>query len=397
VGLHGHAARRGIPQQPLAGKQGILDTMKDDILGKAFRGKRVLVTGDTGFKGSWLCVFLVHLGASVTGLSLPPKSKRENYSRAGLSKAIRHFDADINDFDAVQKVMATTKPCMVFHCAAQALVLESYRSPRETFRTNVLGTLNVLEAARLCSAVKAIVNVTSDKCYDNQEWIHGYRESDPLGGKDPYSASKAASEIVSAAYRHSYFCKKDAASLATARAGNVIGGGDWAANRIVPDCVRALTAGKLIVLRNPGAVRPWQHVLEPLRGYLMLMQKLYAEGNAWSGAWNFGPLQANVQAVEKLAQKAVLAWGNGTIKKEKSKSAAHEAGLLNLDISKALNYLGWRPALTFDETVYWTIEEYRNLRRKDKTLEVMQLEIRRYLEKAARNADAGDDFTGMSL
>jgi len=245
-----------------------------------------------------------------------------------------------------------------------------------------MGTVNVLEAARLSASVKAIVNVTSDKCYDNKEWIHGYRETDHLGGKDPYSASKAASEIVSAAYRHSFFSGNHTAALATARAGNVIGGGDWAANRIVPDCVRALTAGKPIRLRNPGAIRPWQHVLEPLRGYLMLMRKLYTEGSGWSGPWNFGPLPANLQSVESLARKAVAAWGSGTVKKETSKKPRHEAGLLNLDISKSLSYLGWQPALSFDETVTWTMEEYWTLRRTDDAFTTMSDEIGRYSRKA---------------
>ena len=358
--------------------------MNRDSLKNAFQNKRILVTGDTGFKGSWLCVWLVNLGANVYGLSLPPKSKRDNFSRAGLSRRIRHFDADINNFDDIKKIVDTCKPLMIFHCAAQALVLESYASPRATFGANVMGTVNVLEAARVSASVKAIVNVTSDKCYDNREWIHGYRETDPLGGKDPYSASKAASEIVSAAYRHSFFSGNHTAALATARAGNVIGGGDWAANRIVPDCVRACMAGKPIRLRNPGAIRPWQHVFEPLRGYLMLMRNLYTEGNAWSGPWNFGPLPANLQSVESLARKAVTAWGSGSVKKEPSKKPRHEAGLLNLDISKTINILGWKPALTFEETIDWTMREYRFLGSAPRVFDAMMREIDQYNDIVAR-------------
>lgn len=356
--------------------------MTQSIFNNVFKGKRVLVTGDTGFKGSWLCVWLTVLGARVYGLSLPPKRRRDNYSRAGIAAIISHFDADINEFAAVKKVITRCKPQMIFHCAAQALVLESYKSPYSTFCTNVTGTLNVLEAARVSSGVKAIVNVTSDKCYDNQEWIHGYRETDPLGGKDPYSASKAAAEIVSAAYRHSFFSGSRSLALGTVRAGNVIGGGDWSRNRIVPDCIRALRSGKPIQLRNPHARRPWQHVLEPLCGYLLLMQRLHDEGHRWAGAWNFGPLTHNIQSVGDLARKVVEAWGHGAITTDNNHGTFHEAEMLNLDISKATNILGWHPALTFDETIAWTIDDYRNLERKNGALETMKNTIVKYSARA---------------
>jgi CDP-glucose 4,6-dehydratase len=250
----------------------------------------------------------------------------------------------------------------------------------------VVGTLNVLEAARLSSSVKAIVNVTSDKCYDNKERVRGYRETDPLGGRDPYSASKAASEIVSASYRHSFFASGNSPALATARAGNVIGGGDWAPYRIVPDCMRALLRGTTIDVRNPHATRPWQHVLEPLRGYLMLAQKLYTEGGQWSGPWNFGPLQSNSRRVQTLVDKVVFIWGSGTIKQVKNVKKPHEAGLLNLDISKAMTMLTWCPVLNFDETVSWTIEEYRRMEKSGSVLDVMTSEIQKYTDLAALTA-----------
>jgi CDP-glucose 4,6-dehydratase len=363
------------------GKQGVLDSMKKDLFNNLFHGKRVFVTGDTGFKGSWLCVWLLSLGAHVTGMALPPRSKRDNFVRGGLARKIRHLEIDVRDYDAVHKAFLSCKPQIIFHLAAQPLVIESYKTPRETLETNVLGTLNVLEAARLTSSVKAIVNVTSDKCYDNKEWVHGYRETDPLGGRDPYSASKAASEIVSAAYRYSFFASGGSGpALATARAGNVIGGGDWAPYRIVPDCIRALLSSSTIEVRNPHATRPWQHVLEPLRGYLMLAHKLYAEGEQWSGPWNFGPLQSNSRPVQTLVEKVVSVWGSGTIKQAKQNKKPHEAGLLNLDISKAMTLLQWCPVLNFNDTVSSTIEDYRRMEQASRVFDVMTLEIQKYTD-----------------
>jgi CDP-glucose 4,6-dehydratase len=364
----------------MGGKQGVLDSMKKDLFNNLFHGKRILVTGDTGFKGSWLCVWLLTLGADVTGLALPARSKRDNFVRGSFARKIRHLEIDVRDYDAVHKAFFSCKPQIIFHLAAQPLVIESYKTPRETLETNVLGTLNVLEAARLTSSVKAIVNVTSDKCYDNKEWVHGYRETDPMGGRDPYSASKAASEIVSAAYRYSFFSNPVGPALATARAGNVIGGGDWAPYRIVPDCIRALLSDSTIEVRNPHATRPWQHVLEPLRGYLMLGQKLFTEGNTWSGPWNFGPLQSNSRPVQTLVEKVVSVWGSGTIKQAKQKKKPHEAGLLNLDISKAMTLLQWCPVLNFDDTVSSTIEEYRRMEHAGRVFEVMTSEIQKFTE-----------------
>jgi CDP-glucose 4,6-dehydratase len=355
--------------------------MKKDLFDNLFRNKRVLVTGDTGFKGSWLCVWLLELGASVTGLALPARSRRDNFVRARLARKMRHVEIDVRDYSTVRKAFFSCKPQIVFHLAAQPLVIESYKTPRETLETNVAGTVNVLEAARLSSSVKAIVNVTSDKCYDNKERVHGYRETDPLGGRDPYSASKAAAEIVSASYRYSFYSNGNGPALATARAGNVIGGGDWAPYRIVPDCMRALLAGSTIEVRNPHATRPWQHVLEPLRGYLMLAQKLYAEGEQWSGPWNFGPLQSNSRRVKTLVEKVVSVWGSGTIKQAKQVKKPHEAGLLNLDISKAVSLLTWCPVLSFDDTVSWTIDEYRRMEKPGRVFDVMTGEIKNYTEK----------------
>jgi CDP-glucose 4,6-dehydratase len=255
-----------------------------------YKGKTVLVTWDTGFKGSWLSLWLGHLGARVIGYSLPPKTAGDNYNICALGEKIIHIDGDIRDYRALQDVFSKYEPDMVFHLAAQALVLDSYKDPLYTFETNTMGTVNVLEAIRHTPSVKAAIVVTSDKCYDNKEWIYGYRETDPMGGVDPYSASKGACEIVASSYIRSFFNGENTANVATVRAGNVLGGGDWCANRIVPDCIRALQDNKPITIRNPDAVRPWQHVLEPLNGYLLLGASLYASGKSYFGPWNFGPL-----------------------------------------------------------------------------------------------------------
>jgi len=294
----------------------------------------------------------------VVGLSLPPRDPLDNYVVCGLDRRIAHTDGDIRDVETVRRVMRDHEPSVVFHLAAQALVIDSYKDPLGTFQTNTLGTANVLEAIRGCPSVRAAVMVASDKCYENREWVHGYRESDPLGGRDPYSASKGASEIVTSSYIRSFFSSPRTANIASARAGNVIGGGDWAPNRIVPDCVRALRLDRPIVVRNPAAVRPWQHVLEPLHGYLKLGVLLLGSGKKYSGAWNFGPSHRNQLTVRQLVETFIRHWGSGKYRVRRT-GGPKEACLLALDISKATSILGWSPALDLETTVGFTVDEYR--------------------------------------
>jgi CDP-glucose 4,6-dehydratase len=324
-----------------------------------YEGKTVLVTGDTGFKGSWLAIWLFNLGANVIGYALPPKNKNDNFVICALDKKITHIDGDIRDYEFLLKVFSKYKPEIVFHLAAQSLVLESYKDPLYTFQTNIMGTVNLLEAIRNTPSVKVAVIATSDKCYENQEWIYGYREIDPLGGKDPYSASKGAAEIVISSYIRSFFSRDGTPNVASVRAGNVIGGGDWAENRIFPDCMRALLSGKPIVVRNPDAVRPWQHVLDPLYGYLLLGALLYTKGEEFSGPWNFGPLSKNMVSVRKLVEEVIKQWGGGEYIVMKDENAPEEAGILHLDISKAVNKLGWYPVLDFKQAIKLAIEEYK--------------------------------------
>lgn len=329
-------------------------------LASSYRGKTVLVTGDTGFKGSWLAIWLLQLGADVIGYALPPASAGDNYVTCGLAGKITHIDGDVRDHEKLAAAIARHRPDIVFHLAAQALVLESYNDPRVTFETNIMGTVNLLEAVRRAASVRAAVIVTSDKCYDNRDWVWGYRESDAMGGADPYSASKGAAELVTASLRRSFFAGAGAAAIASARAGNVIGGGDWAAHRIVPDCMRALAAGTPIAIRNPRAVRPWQHVLDALHGYLLLGVRLVDGGGAFASGWNFGPTQRTMVPVLGLVEAVIRAWGSGTIRVEDDpRPGAHEAHFLHLDISRACNELGWRPVLSLEQMIATTVEGYR--------------------------------------
>jgi len=322
-----------------------------------FAGRRVLVTGHTGFKGSWLSLWLSQLGAQVTGYALAPVGENSHFDQLGLAREIDHHVSDIRDLDAFSAVVRAAQPEIVFHLAAQALVRRSYGDPLETFTTNVTGGANVLEAVRLTPSVKALVFITSDKAYENKEWVWGYRESDELGGKDPYSASKAAAELVFRAYRESFFKKRPGFGAATTRAGNVIGGGDWSADRIIPDCIRALKKNMPIVIRNPNATRPWQFVLEPLSGYLDLALALLDRPEEFSGSWNFGPSSGVFLTVEQVAKRVVEHWGAGSIRLEVDPNAAHEATLLHLSIDKALARLKWRPTYSgvqaIDVTTRW--------------------------------------------
>lgn len=324
-----------------------------------YKNKTVLVTGDSGFKGSWLAIWLKELGAKVIGYSLPPRTKNDNFVVCGLKDKITHINADLCDYKYLQSVFNKYQPDYVFHLGAQALVLESYLNPLETYKTNIMGTANVLEAIRHTESVISAVIITTDKCYENQEWVYGYRENDRLGGKDPYSSSKAACEIVIKSYMESFFNESGTANIASARAGNVIGGGDWAENRIVPDCIRSLEKRVPIVIRNPIAVRPWQHVLEPLSGYLKLGSLLDKKGKEYSGAWNFGPSSSNMVTVKELTDEIIFQWGSGKANIENNSQQYSESNLLHLDISKARNKLKWMPRFSFKENIKYTIEGYQ--------------------------------------
>jgi len=326
-----------------------------------FSGKRVLVTGDTGFKGSWLSYWLYLLGAEVAGYALPPERENDLFNLLGLERLIHHVTGDIRHLEDLERLFREFQPEIVFHLAAQALVRLSYDQPRLTFETNVGGSVNVLEAIRANHSVRVVIFVTSDKCYRNKEWIWGYRENDELGGRDPYSASKAAAEMVFAAYHDSFFLPRQEMGFASVRAGNILGGGDWAVDRLVPDIMKALIAGKPIVLRNPQATRPWQHVLDPLAGYLLLATQLYHAPKSFNGSWNFGPTGEAIQTVLDLTEKIVAHWGSGSITVEKPQDASHEAGMLHLNCDKARRLLGWEPKWAFDKTIKETVLWYRNI------------------------------------
>jgi CDP-glucose 4,6-dehydratase len=336
----------------------------DQLFEGYYAGRRVFVTGHTGFKGSWLTQWLLLLGAEVIGYSIDVPTQPSLYESRGLSGQIQDMRGDVRQFQDLQTAMAKFAPEVVIHLAAQPLVLPSYGDPLTTFETNVMGTANVLEAARHCPSVRSVVMVTTDKCYANNEWQYGYREGDALGGHDPYSASKAAAEMVVASYRSSFFGPESApgqkTGIASVRSGNVIGGGDWATDRLVPDCMRALMEEEPIVVRNPGSVRPWQHVLEPLAGYLWLGALLAREPARYAGAWNFGPDPESAVSVEQLVSRVCQAWG-GTAQYETvvPGQALSEAGTLRLDCTKARSQLGWRPVYGVGEAVRETVTWYR--------------------------------------
>ncbi|NUM36635.1 MAG: CDP-glucose 4,6-dehydratase [Candidatus Brocadiae bacterium] len=335
-----------------------------------WHGKKVFITGHTGFKGSWLALWLQKLGANVCGYSLPEKSIPSHWNLLNLN--IRSEIADIRDSQRLEKIFREFQPEIVFHLAAQALVRASYREPVETYSTNVMGTLHVFEACRKTDSVKAIVNVTSDKCYENKEWNRGYKEEDAMGGHDPYSSSKACSEILTASYRNSYFPTqeygiKHHTLLASCRAGNVIGGGDWAEDRLIPDIMRSVAKGSLVEIRNPRAIRPWQHLLEPLSGYLLVARRLWEGKTELATGWNFGPSSIEAISVEQVVKYVKSHWDKIDYRLATSAGAPHEASILKLDCSKAHKQLGWSPvwdvAVGFEKTVRWYREfyEYGNL------------------------------------
>ena len=317
-------------------------------------GRRVLVTGHTGFKGAWLALWLSEMGAEVTGLALPAEEV-SLFNQIRAESFVRHIEGDIRDAALVDAVVAEAAPQVVFHLAAQPLVRLSYDEPRETFATNVQGTAHLLDACRRVQGLVAIVAVTSDKCYRNNEWVWPYRETDHLGGHDPYSASKAAAEIVIASYRQSFFSAPGAALLASVRAGNVIGGGDWAKDRLVPDIMRAIIAGEPVLIRSPHAIRPWQHVFEALGGYLLIAQHLALGDARFADAWNFGPAPADAKPVSWIVERMLARWGRGSFELT-GDGGRHEAGVLKLDCSKAQSELGWRPAFDLSTTIDRIIE-----------------------------------------
>ena len=321
--------------------------------------KRVFVTGHTGFKGAWLSLLLSQLGAKVYGYALAPESSDNLFVSAGVQGDVHNTIGDVCDLEALRKSLNEARPEIVIHMAAQSLVRRSYQLPVETYATNVMGTVHILEAARQNSAVQAVVVVTSDKCYENREWTWGYRESDRLGGRDPYSNSKSCAEMVTAAYRSSYFQTVSSAHIATARAGNVIGGGDWSSDRIVPDAMRAFIARSPLRIRSPSSVRPWQHVLDPLAGYLLLAERLVSEGKWVEEGWNFGPPINSEVPVSALVDAIVRCWGSGAMWEcEETEPPLHEATYLKLDCSKARDRLGWRPLIDFERAIRFTVEWY---------------------------------------
>ena len=344
----------------------------------AYRGRRVMVTGHTGFKGSWLAFLLHEIGADVLGYALPPAYADSHFEKLDLARSIRHVEGDVRDGAQLASVMSEYQPEFVFHLAAQAMVRTSYADPKTTFDTNIGGSVNLLEAVRVCASVRALVYITSDKAYENVEWLWGYRENDRLGGHDPYSASKAAAEIVFSSYARSFFAQRPELGAASARAGNVIGGGDWAVDRIVPDCVRALKAAQPVVLRNPGATRPWQHVLEPLSGYLLLGARLDAAPAEFCGAWNFGPAAGDVRTVRDVAERIVAQFGRGSIEVATMPGNQHEARLLQLNCDKACQLLGWRPRWDFETTVNATARWYREVLAGADTASVSRSQLREY-------------------
>jgi len=324
-----------------------------------WQGKRVFVTGHTGFKGGWLSLWLQHLGAKVTGYALNPHTDPSFFNVAGVAGNMNSIIADIREREKLAQAMFEANPEIVIHMAAQALVRYSYHHPVETYEVNVMGTVNLLEAVRGCDSVKSVLVVTSDKCYENKEREEGYREEEAMGGYDPYSNSKGCAELVVSAYRQSFFLEKNKVALATARAGNVIGGGDWSIDRLIPDMVRAFSASKRVVIRNPSAIRPWQHVFDALHGYLLLLERMTEDSLVFSQGWNFGPEDTDARDVGWVVEQFVSSWGEADWCIQTDENPLHEANLLKLDCSKARRELDWRPALKLEHSMQWIAEWYR--------------------------------------
>jgi len=349
-----------------------------------WKGKKVLITGHTGFKGSWLTIWLKMLGAEVIGYALEPYTERDNFVLSKLENRITHIIGDVQDYQELYDVFRRYGPEFVFHLAAQPIVRESYINPKETFDVNIGGTVNLLECCRLTETVRVIVNITTDKCYENKEWIWGYRENDRLGGYDPYSSSKAGSEIVTAAYRKSFFnpekFNEHGKSLASARAGNVIGGGDWQTDRLIPDCITSLEKNDSVILRNPAAIRPWQHVLDPLSGYLLLAEKMFENPGQYCEAWNFGPTEGSMKSVGEVTDLVIQNWGKGSRKNQMVKNAHHETKILKLDASKARTRLRWNSVLSIEQAIAATVDWYKSDKNND-MYQFSKHQIESYMDK----------------
>jgi len=345
-----------------------------------WKNKRVLVTGHTGFKGSWLSHWLKQLRADVCGVSLEPETTKNLYDQADIGSNMHSIIGDIRDKNLVNKVFTENNPEIVFHLAAQSLVRRSYTTPIETFETNVMGTINILEATRNCQSVRSLVIVTSDKCYENNEQFTAFKETAPMGGKDPYSASKACAEIVTNAYRSS-FSADGGALIATARAGNVIGGGDWSEDRLIPDLITSFQNKSSLIIRNPKAIRPWQHVLEPLFGYMLLAEKLWFSHNSFAEGWNFGPEKEEVYTVQDVVERLKKIWGASTSWQQDPSHQPHEAQLLTLNSDKAMDLLGWKPKWSLDTTLEYIADSYKKFDSANQLRQSMDQQIEEYMKK----------------
>lgn len=359
-----------------------------------WRGKRVFLTGHTGFKGGWMSLWLASMGAKVAGYALPPNTQPSFFEVANVAAVLEeHHLANICDREKLTAAMIAFRPDIVIHMAAQALVRYSYAEPVETYATNVMGTVHVLDAIRRCTGVRAAVMVTSDKCYQNNEWPWGYRENEPMGGYDPYSNSKGCAELVTSAYRQSFFpaarYAEHGVAVASGRAGNVIGGGDWSADRLVPDAINAFQNGVTLKIRNPGAVRPWQHVLEPVSGYLVLAQALAEKGVAFDGGWNFGPGDDDARSVREVVELVIKRWGNGARWEQDGAEQPHEAHFLKLDCSKAKQSLGWRPSWNLAQAIGATVDWHHARTGGQDMQQVSLAQIQDYAEAAQQRSGTG--------
>lgn len=355
--------------------------MTGKINKKFWEGKRVFVTGHTGFKGSWMALLLQSMNSIVKGYALEPPTTPALFEEARVSENMESEIGDIRDQSLLKKSMIGFNPDIVIHMAAQPLVRLSYAEPIETYMTNVMGTAHVMEAARSCPNLRALVVITTDKCYENKEWLWGYREDEPMGGYDPYSSSKGCAELVVSAYRRSFFNENDSAFVATARAGNVVGGGDWAMDRLIPDAIRAFDAGEKVIIRNPGAVRPWQHVLEPVSGYLVLAEALYSKGKQFAEAWNFGPRDEDCKSVQWILDELCRLWGQNASWEHTDEANPHEARLLKLDCSKAAALLNWYPKWNIEQTLAQIVAWYEARRSKSDMQDHCFQEIKSYLSE----------------
>ena len=345
-------------------------------------GKNVLITGHTGFKGSWLSLWLQKAGANVVGFALAPPTSPNLFTVANVAGGMTSVEGDIRSLDQLDAVMRKHKPEIVIHMAAQALVRYSYEEPVETFATNIMGTVNILESVRRSDSVRVILNITSDKCYENKEWLWGYRENEPMGGHDPYSSSKGCAELVTSAYRESYFSGGQGGSVvATARAGNVIGGGDWAKDRLIPDIMAAFMQKRPVEIRYPESIRPWQHVLEPLNGYLQLIEHLWEFGEKYTGGWNFGPADDDAKPVMWIVDRLIKMWGDGASCKVDAQAHPHEANYLKLDCSKARQLLKWQPQLNLDSALEWVTHWYQEYHRGGDLRGLTEAQIAEYQKR----------------